>query len=92
MAKLKYLGTRVIDQNVIREEIKSRLYLNNSVTVQICYSSSWMLLFSSVISGRVTDLLASYDLFFVSGRKITPFLTFSLNVRKRAMSPQEASL
>jgi hypothetical protein len=30
-----------------------------------------MLLFSSVISERVTDLLASYDLFLVSGQKTT---------------------
>jgi hypothetical protein len=73
VAKLKYLGTRVTDQNVIREKTKSRLNLSNSVTVQTSYSSSWMLLSSLVISEGVTDLLASYDLFFVPGWKTTAF-------------------
>jgi hypothetical protein len=43
------------------------------VTVQICYSSQFTLLSSSVVSEVVTDLLASYDLVLVSGQKTTVF-------------------
>jgi hypothetical protein len=41
------------------------------VIVPICYSSPWTVLSSLVTSEGVTDLLASYDLFLLSGQKTT---------------------
>jgi hypothetical protein len=48
------------------------------VTVQNCYSSLWTLLFSLVNSEGATDLLATYDLFPLSGQKTTalPYIQF----------------
>jgi hypothetical protein len=43
------------------------------MTVQICYSSPWKLLYPLVTSEVLTDLFVSYDLFLVSGQKKTAF-------------------
>jgi hypothetical protein len=52
-----------------------------AVTVQTCYSSPWTLWSSLVVSEwwrfiGETELLACYDLFFVSGRKTTALFSF----------------